>query len=79
MTEDPVWSWYESDGQVLFEKTVGGQFLVEESRWSSELLSSDAYCPGAEDRMATVGWRLQFDAVTGERLSAMPGIGCLVC
>ena len=75
----PTWSWYESNGMILFDKGIAGELRVDSSRWSQELLDSDAYCPAADDRDAVVGWRLQFDAVTGELWSAMPGIGCLVC
>jgi hypothetical protein len=74
-----VWSWYESEDGILFDKTVGGEFHVDEVNWTPTLLQSTAYCPAASDRDATMGWLLRFDAVTGEWLPAMPGIGCLVC
>jgi hypothetical protein len=74
-----TWSWYESDGVILFEKTLAGEFLVDGTYWTPELLQSTAYCPASQDRDATMGWILRLDAVTGEWLSAMAGIDCLVC
>jgi hypothetical protein len=76
---EPTWSWYESDGAILFEKTIAGEFHVDGVYWTPELFQSTAYCPASDDREATMGWMLRLDAVTGEWLSAMAGIGCLVC
>lgn len=74
-----VWSWYESQGSVLFNKTVGVEFHVDDLYWTPELLQSTAYCPADDDRDATMGWMLRLDAVTGQWLSSSAGIGCLVC
>jgi hypothetical protein len=77
---EATWNWYDDppNQQVMLVKHWSGRVIVNPNNYAPELMSSDAYCPDSTDG-DDMGFRLSFDAVTGELLSSEPGLECIVC
>ncbi|MFO0611703.1 MAG: hypothetical protein U0414_03880 [Polyangiaceae bacterium] len=76
---EETWEWEDGTGVVVATKRRTVRVVIDESNWTDPLLASDANCPDATGDHRVLGFTLQFDPVTGQLLSAMPGIGCIVC
>jgi hypothetical protein len=81
--EDPARiTWYEESftGPVLLTLERAGRLVVDPANYTDELLASDANCPAPFPNPGrVVGFHILIDAVTGEVLSKLPGIDCIVC
>lgn len=79
--EPPIWSWSESlDGTgVELTSEQPATLTIDPSYVTPELTASDANCPSADGDSRVYGFRLIFDSATGELLTELPGIGCIVC
>jgi len=47
--------------------------VIDPGNYTADLLASNANCAGS------IGFELTIDAVTGQILSYVPGLGCTVC
>jgi hypothetical protein len=74
-----TWDEDQPNGQIMLTLQRPGELLVDTANYSEELLASDANCPAPSGPERVVGFRVTVDAVTGEVLVKLPGIGCLVC
>ncbi len=79
--EPPIWSWTESlDGTgVELTSEQPATLTIDPSYVTPELIASDANCPSENGDTRVYGFRLIFDGATGELLTKLPGIGCIVC
>ncbi|MFO0747368.1 MAG: hypothetical protein U1F43_17125 [Myxococcota bacterium] len=80
--EAAAWSWDDAPGTggVHLVKNHAARLIVAEANRSADLMASDANCPAEPpDPGRVVGFRITFDAVTGELLFSLPGVGCIVC
>lgn len=79
--DPPIWSWNESlDGTgVELSSEQPATLTIDPSYVTPELTASDTNCPSADGDTRVYGFRLIFDSATGELLSKLPGIGCIVC
>jgi hypothetical protein len=67
------------NSQIVLTFQRNGELRIPPANYSEELLASDANCPAETGPEREVGFRLIVDAVTGEVLSKLPGLGCIVC
>jgi hypothetical protein len=71
---EPFWLWDSAgSSHVLLQKFHTAYLIVHPDHVTPELLDSNAACPDE------VGFRITFDAATGEILSDTPGVSCVVC
>lgn len=79
--DPPIWSWTESaDGTgVELTSEQPATLTIDPSYVTPELTASDTNCPSADGDTRVYGFRLIFDSATGELLTKLPGIGCIVC
>lgn len=76
------WVWDDDpvDGVVRFTKQLDARLIIAEANRTPDLLASDANCPAEPPAQGRViGFRITYDAVTGELLVSLPGVGCIVC
>jgi len=74
----PVWRWVTNNGVVSMRAVRRVDIEVAPDNVTDELLASTAACP-QPDGSLRVGLSVDVDDVTGELLSAQPGLGCIVC
>jgi hypothetical protein len=75
-----MWSEDSPQSRIVITFERMGRLIVDPANYTEELLASDANCPEplpGDGRV--VGFRLIIDAVTGQMLSKLPGLDCVVC
>lgn len=79
--EPPRWSWTERlDGTgIELTSEQPGTLVIHPSYVTPSMEASDLNCPNEAGDARVYGYRLLFDAATGAILSALPGVGCIVC
>jgi hypothetical protein len=76
--DESWWEWDDGTGTILANKRRAGRLIIHEDNWTQELLDSDLNCPDPNSDERILGYTITVDPITGE-VSAMPGIGCIVC
>jgi hypothetical protein len=77
---DQAWTWQEDAGRVSLTGQRTLRVTVNPANYTSELMSSDARCPGpggGDD--SVIGFDIVFDVHTGAIQSVKPGLDCIVC
>ncbi len=78
--DQSFWDWDDGTGSALATKKRAGRLIIHEDNWTEELMDSDLNCPHPDpaSNERVLGYTIYIDPITGE-LTAMPGIGCIVC